>query len=156
LNEPLIPFQTLDAELRQQLQTRLPEPLFDRLNASIDLAQQRRERLERENHLLRELRRLALLKKYGPGSEHLSDAQLELLEVEPGVNTAEVEAEACREPVAAAAKPGRPHPGRQTLPAHLPRVEKIIPCTPEQCLCGQSATKRASSWTSSRPSTLWW
>jgi transposase len=23
------------------------------------------------------------------------------------------------------------------LPAHLPRVERIIACTPEQCLCGQ-------------------
>jgi hypothetical protein len=24
----------------------------------------------------------------------------------------------------------RPHPGRQTLPADLPRVEKVIACTP--------------------------
>jgi transposase len=27
------------------------------------------------------------------------------------------------------------HPGRQTLPVHLPRVEKIVACTPEQCVC---------------------
>ena len=30
----------------------------------------------------------------------------------------------------------RKHPGRQELPAHLPRIEKIIACTPEQCVCG--------------------
>jgi hypothetical protein len=30
----------------------------------------------------------------------------------------------------------RPHPGRQTLPADVPRVEKVIACTPEQCVCG--------------------
>ena len=29
----------------------------------------------------------------------------------------------------------RKHPGRQTLPADLPRVEKIIACTAEQCVC---------------------
>jgi transposase len=31
-------------------------------------------------------------------------------------------------------KSGR-HPGRQELPASLPRVEKLIACTPEQCVC---------------------
>ena len=34
--------------------------------------------------------------KYGPGSEKLSDAQLELLELEPGVSTVEVQAESER------------------------------------------------------------
>ena len=43
--------------------------------------------------LLRELRRLDLLEKYGPSAETLSDEQLELLELEPGVSTAEIEAE---------------------------------------------------------------
>src|ERR1019366_203278 len=33
-------------------------------------------------------------------------------------------------------KAKRKHPGRQTLPAHLNRVEEIIVCTPDQCLCG--------------------
>jgi len=28
------------------------------------------------------------------------------------------------------------HPGRQELPAHLERVEQIIPCTSEQSVCG--------------------
>jgi len=93
-------------------------------------------RLEKENRILRDLRRLDLIKKYGPGSESLSLEQLELLEVEPGVNGAEVEAEAQREPIQPAAKKERKHPGRQELPAHLERVEQIIPCTPEQCVCG--------------------
>ena len=37
--------------------------------------------------------RLVRIEKYGPGSEKLSEAQLELLELEPGVSSAEVEAE---------------------------------------------------------------
>jgi transposase len=94
------------------------------------------ERLEKENRILRELRRLDLIKKYGPGSEALSLEQLALLELEPGVNDAEVQAEAQREPIQPPAKKERKHPGRQQLPAHLERVEKIIACTPEQCVCG--------------------
>jgi transposase len=94
------------------------------------------ERLEKENRILRELRRLDLIKKYGPGSESLSLEQIELLELEPGVSAAEVQAEAQREPVEPPAKKERKHPGRQELPAHLERVEKIIACTPEQCVCG--------------------
>jgi transposase len=33
-------------------------------------------------------------------------------------------------------KKPRTHPGRQELPPDLPRVEQIIACTPEQCVCG--------------------
>ena len=33
-------------------------------------------------------------------------------------------------------KKRRPYPGLQKLPADLPRVEKIVACTPEQCECG--------------------
>jgi transposase len=84
---------------------------------------------------LEERLRLIRLNQYGPGSEKLSDAQLALLEVEPGVSVAEGQ----REPLAPRpAKPAaRPHPGRQQLPAHLPRVERLIACTPEPCICGQ-------------------
>jgi transposase len=89
---------------------------------------------------LRELLRLARIEKYGPGSEKLSEEQLALLELEPGVSQAEVEAESDRAqlklPLRKASKPAN-HPGRQELPAHLPRVEKIIACTPEQCVCAQ-------------------
>ena len=49
-----------------------------------------------ENLDLRERLRLERIEKYGPAAEALTDAQLELLELEPGVNAAEVEAEAQR------------------------------------------------------------
>ena len=88
--------------------------------------------------VLEERLRLQRISKYGPGSEKLSSLQLELLEQEPGVSSQEVAAESEREapaPVSEARKK-RKHPGRQTLPADLPRVERIIACTPEQCVCG--------------------
>lgn len=89
---------------------------------------------------LEERLRLQRIAKYGPGSEKLSDLQLQLLEEEAGVTSEEVEAESEREalPSAPAEKrERRAHPGRQTLPVALPRVEKIVACTPEQCVCGQ-------------------
>ena len=87
--------------------------------------------------VLEERLRLQLIAKYGPASEKLNDAQLELLEGEPGVSPSEVQAESERaaEPVVVRARERRPHPGRQELPAHLPRREKILSCPPEQCLC---------------------
>jgi len=100
------------------------------------LSHERLHRLETENRLLRELRRLDLLEKYGPAGEQLSDEQLELLEREPGVSSAEVQAESEREQLKLPLKQPRKHPGRQELPAHLPRIEKIVACTPEQCVCG--------------------
>ena len=100
------------------------------------LSRERLHRLETENRILRELRRLDLLEKYGPAGEQLSDEQLELLEREPGVSSAEVTAESERAQLKLPLKAARKHPGRQELPAHLPRIEKIIACTPEQCVCG--------------------
>jgi len=87
--------------------------------------------------VLEERLRLQLIAKYGPASEKLNDAQLELLELEPGVSHTEVAAESERtaEPASVRAREHRPHPGRQELPAHLPRREKILACPPEQCRC---------------------
>jgi transposase len=34
-------------------------------------------------------------------------------------------------------KAARKHPVRQELPADLPRVEQLITCTPQQCVCGK-------------------
>ena len=48
---------------------------------------------------LEERLRLELIRKYGPKSEKLSDNQLQLLDLEPGVSTEEVEAESRREPL---------------------------------------------------------
>jgi transposase len=86
---------------------------------------------------LEEKLRLDRIKKYGPGSEKLDDAQLRLLDFEPGVSNVEVQAESQREPLPAPVKQGtkRKHPGRQKLSAELPRVERVIACTPEQCTC---------------------
>ncbi|MGA8669563.1 MAG: IS66 family transposase [Terracidiphilus sp.] len=88
--------------------------------------------------VLEERLRLQRISKYGPGSEKLSNLQLELLEQEPGVSSQEVAAESEREapPPVGEEKKKRNHPGRQTLPAGLPRVERVIACTPEQCVCG--------------------
>jgi transposase len=89
---------------------------------------------------LEEQLRLERIKKYGPSSEKLSNGQLELLDQEPGVSREEVQAESRREPLPdqppARPRYRRPHPGRQKLPAHLPRVEQVIACPPEQCQCG--------------------
>jgi transposase len=91
---------------------------------------------------LEERLRMEMIRKYGPKSETLSDKQLLLLELEPGVSNAEVEAESQREPLPPASpvtaqsrNKSRKHPGRQQLPADLPRVERVITCTPEQCVC---------------------
>ena len=87
--------------------------------------------------VLEERLRLQRINKYGPGSEKLSHAQMELLELEPGVSNLEVQAESQREPLPERTKTERQrkHPGRQELPATLPRVERVIACAPEQCQC---------------------
>ena len=87
--------------------------------------------------VLEERLRLERIKKYGAGSEKLNSAQLDLLDLEPGVSNLEVQAESQREPLTAPAPRGkrRKHPGRQELPAELPRVERVIACHPEQCTC---------------------
>jgi transposase len=94
--------------------------------------------------LLEERLRLDRIARYGKRSETLSDLQLELLDLEPGVSSEEVEAESEREPLEAqtpqdksSSKPRRKHPGRQELPSHLERIEQIVACTPEQCNCGK-------------------
>jgi transposase len=86
--------------------------------------------------VLEEQLRLGRIAKYGPSSEKLSNAQLELLELEPGVSNIEVQAESEREPQPdSTSTQRRKHPGRQELPAELTRVEKVILCAPEQCTC---------------------
>jgi transposase len=85
--------------------------------------------------VLEERLRLQLIAKYGPASEKLNDAQLELLELEPGVSNVEVHAEGERQPSESNQPTKRKHPGRQQLPAGLPRREKILSCSPDQCNC---------------------
>lgn len=91
---------------------------------------------------LEEQLRLERIEKLGPRSETLSDLQLALLaDEEPGATQDEVEAEAQREPVKEAPPRQRRHPGRQQLPANLPRVEEVIACATKRCTkCGSETT----------------
>lgn len=125
-------------ELLGQLKSKLPDPLLAAVTSKLNSYQSKLQYAELKIQVLEERLRLKLIQKYGPGSEKLSNEQLELLEEEPGVSTAEVQAESTRRPlpVRRAEKRVRQHPGRQTLPADLPRVERVIACSPEQCLCG--------------------
>lgn len=96
---------------------------------------------------LEEELRLERIRKYGKQSEKLSDLQLQLLDLEPAVSSEEVAAESLRGPLPESTESSRPadkkrrsnqnHPGRNELPASLERVDKIIPCAPEFCICGK-------------------
>src|ERR1039457_3306858 len=99
---------------------------------------------------LKEELRLERIRKYGKRSEKLSDLQLELLGNEPAVSSEEIVAESQRVPLAEESneektktppaqqqKKRKPHPGRNELPAHLERVEKIIACAADECRCGK-------------------
>lgn len=119
------------AQLQQQLDAQTRELDYARLKIQVLEERLRKQRIE----------------KYGTRSEKLSDLQLELLDLEPGVSSEEVEAESERESPAAPAedkpqdqpknKPRRKHPGRNELPAHLQRVEEIVACAADQCRCGK-------------------
>jgi|SRR5260370_274723 len=85
-----------DPELVNQLKERLPEALLEKLNNSLSIDRDRLKFAEYKVRVLEERLRLVRIEKYGPGSEKLSDAQLELLELEPGVSSAEVKAESER------------------------------------------------------------
>src|ERR1039457_6595406 len=96
--------------------------------------------------LVEELR-LERIQTYGTRSGKLSDLQLQLLDLEPAVSSDEVEGEIERGPLPESAESNsatdkqrrarQNHPGRNELPAHLERVDRIIPCTPDQCTCGK-------------------
>jgi len=144
----------LFARMQQQLDTQ--EKQLDTQEKQLDTQEQQLQADKRELNysrlkirLLEEKLRAMRIAKYGQASETLSDLQLELLDLEPGVSGEEVEAESERNPLAGSSESSdkpevdsdkqqqkRKHPGRQTLPAHLARVEEIIACAPDQCLCG--------------------
>ena len=128
------PSEPSSDELLEQLKSELPAPLFATVSKKFLALQYAELKIQ----VLEERLRLRRIEMYGPGSEKLTNEQLELLELEPGVSSTEVQAESAREPlpVRPAEKRVRSHPGRQALPAELPRVERVIACTAEQCVCG--------------------
>ena len=110
----------------------------------IEQLQQKLQFTELRVLVLEERLRLRRIEKYGAGSEKLSNLQLEMLEQEPGVSGAEVQAESERPTiegdaveVAGYQRKRGSHPGRQSLPAELLRVERVIACPEQQQTCGQ-------------------
>jgi len=142
-------------ELLEQLKEQLPQALFATLSDRVatyeeqfgaaskqfDTTRSELQYARLKIQVLEEHLRLRRIAKYGPGSEKLSNLQLQLLEEEPGVSNQEVQAESEREglpaPDGEKQRKRRAHPGRQTFSADLPRVEKIVACTAEQCMCGK-------------------
>ena len=85
LSGSFTPLKALDPTLVSQLNETLPAALFEKLNGSLSIDQGRLKFAEYKNRVLEERLRLVRIDKYGPGSEKLSDGQLELLELEPGL-----------------------------------------------------------------------
>jgi transposase len=104
----------------------------------LELIAQLKSRLQHAElriRLLEERLRLMRIEKYGAGGEKLSQAQMQLFELEPVVSEVVVQADSEHAPVHRPTKRSTKHPGRQELPPNLPRVERILPCTPDQRLC---------------------
>jgi hypothetical protein len=85
---------------------------------------------------LEEALRLERVKKYGKQSEKLSDLQLQLLDLEPGVSSDEVQSEIERGPLPASNQESdkptdkqqigrRNHPGRNELPARAVHMRQV-------------------------------
>jgi transposase len=75
------------------------------------------------------------IEKYGATGEKLSDAQMVLFELDPVVSETIEQAESEHASAHRPTKRSTKHPGRQELPSNLPRVERILPCTPDQRVC---------------------
>jgi transposase len=115
-----------------------PQVRIETLERALHWANLTIQKKDAEIELLQERLRKQRIGFLGPGSETLSDLQLELLtEQEPGVTREEVEAESRREPVSTAPpRERKPHPGRKPLPENLPRVEEVIACQANCTHCG--------------------
>jgi transposase len=72
--------------------------------------------------VLEERLRLMRIEKFGGGGEKLSQAQMQLFELDPVVSERIEQAESEHAPVHRSTKKSFKHPGRQELPAILPRV----------------------------------
>ena len=116
MSAPPIPSAPADLELIAQLKSRL-------------------QYAELRIRVLEERLRLMRVEKYGAGGEKLSHAQLQLFELAPVVSEVIEQAESEHAPVHRSTKKSGKHPGRHELPANLPRVERILPCTPDQRVC---------------------
>ena len=133
------------AQLRQNVEAK--DQIISEKDAQLMRSQQALRMSEMRVQKLEEELRLERIRKYGKQSEKLSDYQLKLLDLEPGVSGDEIQGEIERGPLPDATESNKAadkqrrsrqnHPGRNELPEHLERVDKIIPCAPEQCMCGK-------------------
>jgi transposase len=115
VSAPPIPSAPADLELIAQLKSKL-------------------QYAELRIRVLEERLRLMRIEKYGAGGEKLSQAQMQLFELEPVISEM-TEAESEHVPVHRSTEKSAKHPGRQELAANLPRVERVLPCTPDQRVC---------------------
>lgn len=113
---PSIPSAPADLELIAQLKSRL-------------------QYAELRIRVLEEQLRLMRIEKYGAGGEKLSRAQMELFALDSVVSEVIEQEESEPAPVRRSTNRCCKHPGRQELPANLPRVERILRCTPDQRVC---------------------
>ena len=116
MSAPPIPSAPADLELIAQLKSQL-------------------QYAELRIRVLEERLRLMRIEKYGAGGEKLSQAQMQLFELEPVVSEQIEQARSAEAPARCSTKRSAKHPGRQELPSNLPRVERILPCTPDQRVC---------------------
>jgi len=106
--------------------------------ADLELIAQLKSKLqyaELRIRVLEERLRLLRIEKYGAGGEKLSQAQMQLFELESVVSEMPEQAETEYAPVQRSIKKSVKHPGRHELPANLPRVERILPCALDQRVC---------------------
>jgi transposase len=106
-------------------------------------------RLQQVVRLKDEQIRLLNFRLFGPKSEKLSSAQMNLLVEEVSLSAGEVDQEAelpqaqKDHPLPKQARPPRAsHPGREPLPEHLERRAAIIPCCPQDCHCARCGAER--------------
>ncbi len=142
-------FEQLSQQLSQQLEA---------AHLRIALLEKTVSEMERRRALLEAVVQFLKRKKYGPSAETLSEAQLNLLELEPGVCAAEVAAEAALDPAdkalgdlpqetppaggevprnGASTAKTRTKPVRTPLPPELERKERVIPVPAQECSCSQ-------------------
>ena len=134
--------------------------------ADLELIAQLKSKLqyaELRIRLLEERLRLMRIEKYGAGSEKLSQAQMQLFELEPVISEMIEQPESEHAPAHRSTKKSAKHPGRQELPSNLPRVDRILPCTPDQRVCKRCGKEtvvigyeESSNWTWNRRSISCW
>lgn len=106
--------------------------------ADLELIAQLKSRLhwaELKIRALEERLRLMRIEKYGVSREKLSAGQMELFGREPVESGGTVQPEGEPLAIGRSTKRIRRHPGRQELPQNLPRVERVITCTPDDRIC---------------------